>query len=313
MLAEWLIPPHVRFLARALRGEARRSQRMRFLRDVTNWTVPAKMQRLLLGLIYSMQGVGVGANQRLKNRYAGRRCFVIGNGPSLGKMDLSPLAGEITIGANSFYKHPDAEKVGVKFLCISDESFMIDEPRAVEWHRIIAARMPNTSVILHPTARPIIEKYGLYPDHELFYFRRGVVVPYPELIDFDLSQPINVGNTVGTQLVIPLAVYLGCTEIILVGFDCNWLESYTESYHFYRQHDQFPEFDSLKTDDRWDCYEDHLIFALRDFEAHRLIAERTAQLGITVKNATAGGLLDMYPRVRFEDCFAATCHAGLRG
>jgi hypothetical protein len=36
-----------------------------------------------------------------------------------------------------------------------------------------------------------------------------------------------------------------------------------------------------------------------------LIAERTAQLGIVVKNATGGGLLDMYPRVRFEDCFEA--------
>ena len=124
----------------------------------------------------------------------------------------------------------------------------------------------------------------------------------PELIDFDLTKPINVGNTTGTHLAIPLAVYLGCTEIILLGFDCNWLESYTGSYHFYETHDQFPEFDALKTDDRWGRYEDHLIFALRDFEAHRLIAERTGQLGITVKNATGGGLLDMYPRVRFEDC-----------
>ena len=312
MLADWLVPPHVRFLARALGGGGRRSQRMRFLRDVVNWTVPPKLQRTLLGMMYSAQGVDIAANARLKNRYAGRRCFVIGNGPSLGKLDLSPLAGEITIGANSFYKHPDAEKVGLTFLCISDESFMVDEPRAIEWHRIIEAKLPKTGVVLHPTARPIVEKHALYRDRELFYFRRGVVVPYAEMIDFDLTQPINVGNTVGTQLVIPLAVYLGCTEIILVGFDCNWLESYTGSYHFYQKHDQFPEFDSLETDDRWGRYEDHLIFALRDFEAHRLIAERTQQLGIVMKNATGGGLLDMYPRVRFEDCFAAPAAAARR-
>jgi hypothetical protein len=304
VLSDWLVPPHVRFLARSLRGRERRSARMRFLRDLTNWTVPANLQRVLLGLAYSVTGLDVADNGRLRNRYAGRRCFVIGNGPSLGAMDLTPLAGEITIGANSFYKHRDAERVGLTFLCIGDEQFMIDEPRAVDWHRIIAEKLPRTGMLLNPRARVLVEKYGLYADREVFYFRRGVVSQYAELVDFDLTKPINVGNTTGTQLAIPLAVYLGCTEIILLGFDCNWLESYTGSYHFYATHDQFPEFDALKTDDRWGRYEDHLIFALRDFEAHRLIAERTAQLGVTVRNATAGGLLDMYPRVRFEDCVA---------
>ena len=150
--------------------------------------------------------------------------------------------------------------------------------------------------MLHPDARVIIAKHGLYAHHEVHYFRRGVVTPYPELIHFDFTRPINVGNTTGSQLAIPLAVCLGATEIILIGFDCNWLESFTGSYHFYASHDQFPEFDSLKSDERWDRYEDHLIFALRDFEAHRLLATRAAQLGVAIKNATRGGLLDTYPR-----------------
>jgi hypothetical protein len=218
-------------------------------------------------------------------------------------MDLAPLQGEIVIAANSFYKHPDASRIGVKYLCIGDDQFMIDEPRAIEWHRIINETLPTASFLLNPRAKVLTQKYGLYEGKEVFFFRRGVVVDYPELITFDLTKPINVGNTTGSQLAIPLAIYLGCTEIILLGFDCNWLESFTGSYHFYQQHDQFPEFDALTTDDRWDRYEDHLIFALRDFEAHRLIASRTKQLGITVKNATAGGLLDTYPRVKFEDCF----------
>jgi hypothetical protein len=305
MLGDWLVPPNVRFLFRAVQGKERRSSRRRFFRAAANWTIPPNIQNLLLGIGYSLEGTSVRENRRLKNRHRGRRCFVIGNGPSLGKMDLTPLAGEITIAANSFYKHPDAEKVGLTYLCIGDELFMVDEPRAVEWHRIIDAKLPTASLFLNPKARFLREKYGLYRNRDVFYFRRGVIGEYPELIDFDLTKPINVGNTTGTHLAIPLAVYLGCTEIILLGFDCNWLESYTGSYHFYEKHDQFPEFDALKTDDRWGRYEDHLIFALRDFEAHRLIAERAAQLGISIKNATGGGLLDMYPRVRFEDCFRA--------
>jgi hypothetical protein len=270
---------------------------------MTNWTVPAKVQNVLLGAGYAISGLSVRENRRLRNRHPGRRCFVIGNGPSLGGMDLKALAGEITIAANSFYKHPDAERIGLTYLCIGDPKFMIDEPRAVEWHRIIAAKLPAASFMLNPDARALIQKHDLYRNREVFYFRRGVVTEHPELVDFDMAKPINVGNTTGTHLAIPLAVYLGCTEIILLGFDCNWLESYTGSYHFYKSHEQFPEFDALKTDDRWGRYEDHLIFALRDFEAHRIIADRTRQLGISVKNATAGGLLDMYPRITLADCF----------
>ena len=85
-------------------------------------------------------------------------------GPLWVGMDLERLAGEITIGANSFYKHPDAEKIGLKYLCIGDPAFMIDEPRAVEWHRIIAIKLPTASFILNPDARVLIRKHGLYRD-----------------------------------------------------------------------------------------------------------------------------------------------------
>lgn len=303
MISDWLLPPNVRFLARSLGGSERRSNRMRFLRALVNWTVPAGWQSLLLSIAYRRAGVDVSNNRSLAGRHRGRRCFVIGNGPSLGDMDLTPLAGELTIGANSFYKHQDAEAVGLGYLCIGDRSFMVDEPNSIEWHRVIERRLPDAVLMLHPDARAILDKHGLYRGREVHYFRRGVVVPHPELIHFDFTRPINVGNTTGTQLAIPLAICLGCTEIVLLGFDANWLESFTGSYHFYAAHDQFPEFDSLKTDQRWERYEDHLIFALRDFEAHRLLAERAAQLGVSIVNATRGGLLDMYPRVRFEDCF----------
>src|SRR5205085_1510966 len=71
-------------------------------------------------------------NRGLMGRHSSeKRCFVIGNGPSLKEMDLKRLSEEYTIGANSFYKHPDAEAVGLDYLCIFDPHFMKDEPRAV--------------------------------------------------------------------------------------------------------------------------------------------------------------------------------------
>jgi hypothetical protein len=294
------IPPQVQLGLRILAGKERHGQKMRFLRDLVGWWVPPAVQSIVLSTAYDLFGnVDVKKNLGLKDRHRGRRCFVIGNGPSLGKQDLKRLAGEITIGANSFYKHPDAAVVGLKYLCIGDPSFMTDEPKSVAWHRVIEERMPGTELVLQADALPLVRKHGLYSQHEIYTFRRGVTHFIPELLTFDLTRPIDVGSTTGTMLGIPLAFYLGASEIVLLGFDANWLESYAGSYHFYGKHEQFPEFDSPKADHRWPLYEDQLLLALRDYEAHRMIATRATQLGVKIVNATGGGLLDVYPRVDY--------------
>jgi hypothetical protein len=232
-------------------------------------------------------------NQKLKNRHAGaKRCFVIGNGPSLKGKDLSALAGEVTISANSFYKHPSAPAMGLKYLCIGDPHFMINEPRAIEWHRIIESRMPQATLILHKEARPLIEEHGLYRHQECFFVESSAApARKPSEVDFDLSRPLNVGFTTGTLVMIPLAIYLGFKEIYLLGFDANWLE----------KHDQFPEFDAVSTDGRGNSYETEVESVRREFESHRLLSLRSRELGIHIWNATDGGRVDTYPRIRLED------------
>jgi hypothetical protein len=300
MIRDW-IPPHIQFGLRALRGRERHGPKMRFLRDAVGWVLPTRVQSTLISLGYQLfADVDVAKNAALRDRHRGRRAFVIGNGPSLGAQDLRRLAGEVTIGANSIYKHPHAAELDLKYLCIGDPSFMTDEPKSIEWHRVIERQLPKTELMLHPRAIKLAAKHGLYRNHAIYTFCRGVTHFIPELISVDFTKPINVGVTTGTSVCIPLAMYLGCTEIILLGFDANWLDNYAGSYHFYQTHDQFPEFDSLKADHRWPLYEDQLILALREFEAHRMLAIRAGQLGIKILNATDGGRLDMYPRVSYD-------------
>jgi hypothetical protein len=301
MIRDWLVPPQVRYALRVARGRERPAQAKRFVRDVVNWVVPVAVQSVLLGARYSLAGVDVGANARLQDRHRGARCFVIGNGASLGAMDLRPLAGEITIGANSFYKHPQAQLVGLKYLCIGDPSFMSDEEKNVVWHRTIEQQQPGAVLMLQADARKLVARHGLYSRHEVHYFRRGVTMAVPEAIQLDFTKPINVGSTTGTTLCIPLAIYMGCKEILLIGFDANWLDNYSGSYHFYPAHELYPEFDSPQADSRWPRYEDQLLEALRDFESHRLLATRASQIGVTIRNAGVGGRLDMYPRVDYQD------------
>jgi hypothetical protein len=303
VIKDWLLPPHLQSLLRSVQGKEPRAQYKRRLRDAVNWVAPPSLQSAVLGAYYRAAGVDISGNRELAGRYAGRRAFVIGNGPSLGALDLTRLAGEITIGANSFYKHPQAAAADLKFLCIGDASFMEDRPSCVAWHRTLARASPRAELMLHASARPLIEKHALYPHHVVRYFRRGVPTEYPELAHCDLTKPLNVGVNTGTVLSIPLALYLGCNPIVLIGFDCNWLESYTRSYHFYDTHELFPEFDSLAADQRWPRYEDQLVTALRDFEGHRLWASYCGARGIRIVNASGGGVLDTYERVGYDSLF----------
>lgn len=275
--------------------------------SLLDWIAGPKLQELLGDTWrrhFRERNVAIGA---LAGRHAGaRRCFVIGNGPSLKGMDLRPLAGEFTIAANSFYKHPDAATIGLKVLCIFDPHFMQDQPRAVEWHQTIAQKLPGTTMVLHDSARPLVARHGLYAGREVHYVRSGFQTRDPKYVDFDFRRPRNVGMTTGSTIAIPLAVFLGFREIVLVGFDCNWLADTGSSYHFYDAHELFPEFDSINKDNRGHGYETQLRFAQREFESHRLIRAKAESLGVRIVNATRGGLLDAYERADYDALVRAT-------
>jgi hypothetical protein len=275
------------------------------LHHVADWCVGPRLQEELLDVWRRISGPTFNENVALNGRNAGeRRCFVIGNGPSLKDLDLKPLAEEYTIAANSFYKHPDSSVMRLDYLCINDPHFMKDEPRAIDWHRTIAEKLPTARLLLNEAARPIVQRHQLYSGRDVHYVKLGKWTHRASAINLDLSRPLNIGMTTGSSVAIPLALSLGFREIYLIGFDCNWLADTSASYHFYQTHEYFPEFDSVEKDSRGYSYEDELRTNLREFESHRLLRQRAELLGVRIVNATAGGLLDVYERRPYADCLS---------
>ena len=276
-----------------------------FARTIADWCIGPRLQDLIRNRRSNLSVEHFRDNRQLSGRYAGeRRCFVIGNGPSLKDMNLKPLADEYTIAANSFYKHPDAGTIGLDYLCINDPHFMQDEPRSVGWHRAISERLPAVRLMLNEAAVPLVGEHGLYAGHEVHYVRSGPWTHRAAAINLDFTRSLNVGMTTGSSVAIPLALTLGFQEIYLIGFDCNWLAGTSVSYHFYQTHEHFPEFDSVEKDTRGFTYEDELRSALREFESHRLLCQKATMLGARIVNATVGGLLDVYERQAFSKCLS---------
>jgi len=142
------------------------------------------------------------------NKYAGRRAFIIGNGPSLNMMDLTKLKDEITFGVNNiFYLIP---KMGFKPTFYVVEDKLVAEDRAEEINALTGMiKIFGTEL-----------QYCLKDSQNLIW--ANVIYDFSNYPDFphfseDASECLWVGGTV-SYLCMQLAYYMGFSEVYLVGF-----------------------------------------------------------------------------------------------
>ncbi|MEW4563920.1 6-hydroxymethylpterin diphosphokinase MptE-like protein [Bremerella sp. JC770] len=244
-------------------------------------------------------GVPLTANGRrikaLKNMHAGKRGFVLGNGPSLLSTDPGLLKDEVTIASNGIFLLFDETSFRPTFYTVEDT--LVAEDRA----QSINALKGFTKVI------PEDLKSHIHPDGDTLYinFVRGFYPGFPKM-STNLSNRANWGGTV-TFLNLQLAWYLGLNPIYLIGVDHNYappkpedqvdgvvIESKTEDVnHFhpdyfgpgYRWHD--PRVDRMEM----------------GYQAARKFFDSQK---VQCFNATAGGKLEVFDRVDYHTLFPKT-------
>lgn len=59
-------------------------------------------------------------NEELRNAYSEKRCFVLGNGPSLNEIDFSRLKNEVVFTVNQLSAHPNFNDLNSNFHIITD-------------------------------------------------------------------------------------------------------------------------------------------------------------------------------------------------
>lgn len=228
----------------------------------------------------------------LKDKYAvdaqGRpgRIFLIGNGPSLTPAILEKLTGEYTFGMNAIsFIYPKTEWRPSFYLCVSSNA---EKPlRQVFFYRSIALGIPS---FLRREWRNQI-----FFDAPHTYWLN---LPSKEWRQCnwstDLSEHVGRCHT-SMFIAIQIAVYLGFKELYLLGCDMGWKAMPTDAYdpnHF----DSGYSFAACLV-----SQEDADDIQRRHYLAHEKAKEETDSLGIKVYNATEGGSLEVYPRVRLDD------------
>jgi hypothetical protein len=243
-------------------------------------------------------------NKALRDKYRGRRCFVIGNGPSLAGQDIAPLADEVTIVMNAFHRHPIL-KTGWRptVHCMAEPAAAYDNPLLLDVLRQCITGAAADLHVFPVEVRPLIRQHNLAPDDRMRYVDfRGMTEAYPPTRRPDLAGTIPfMTNTAHLSIVV--AMHLGCSPIYLVGLDHDWLSHRGIDRHFYAHEGVESQSGGL-----WDLHSfpylelmESTARAWRDYIWLRRIAEHC---GFEIRNATDGGFLDVFPRADYTQVIA---------
>ena len=243
-------------------------------------------------------------NHIFKKKHIGRYCFVIGNGPSLKKQDLSFLSNEITIVMSAFWKHPIVEKWQPTYYCFADPLFF-DGSIAMEKFFLNLKQKIHSSKFLVPIyARNIIENQKLLPEDQTYYaaFRGNLGGNLKYNIDLTESIP---GVQSVSQLAIMWSLYMGCSPIYLIGLDHDWLSHRGMDAHFYRG-TTIDNYSKAEGDLSKIYYKDDLKAVLELWKGYETILRIAANKNISIINATEGGFLDVFERREYKSIFISS-------
>lgn len=226
--------------------------------------------------------------KRYKDIHKGKRCFVIGNGPSLRFEDLEKLHehGEICFAFNKMYRAYDRTEWRADYYGMADW-------RTVQDLKEELSEIPGTVFVGDHTYHS-----GRCTRMEGVEYFHAIVEPfYPNLPGFsdDMTKGFYNGFTVVYDIGLQLAAYMGFQEIYLLGIDHNFngIAAGKEN-HFIDNY----------FSDKDDAQHKAAVFetekATRQYEKAEL---HSRQHGFRIYNATRGGKLEVFERVDFDSLF----------
>lgn len=248
-------------------------------------------------------------NSYYKDLYKGKRCFIIGNGPSLKKLDIKRLRNEYTFTVNSMSVTEEFQIIKPKFHIMVDSALFDLKNKVFIENLKKLLNLSDTPVCVFPIkARKNIGDLNPLTTSKNIYLMQGEELD--NITNIDLAKPIPPYKNV-VNVALYTALYMGFSEIILIGCDMTgFVKVYDEtdniSYggHFY---------DEKSVGDKEFLVKAHTErtneFMLKSygyaFELFRLTNDYAVKKGVKIINATQGGILDVFPRVKFTSLFTS--------
>lgn len=221
--------------------------------------------------------------ESLHDSQVGKRCFIIGNGPSLTVDDLEKLVDEDCFGTNEIHRIFQKTRWRPKYYLIMDRysKSTSKQIKDLECKTVFLGDYYwRFNEVLREDAICLHQHQDLNGNSFRF--------------SSDISKCIYNSPTVSFGAM-QIAAYLGYKEIILLGFDHNYsfefdkrgnvISTGTANAHFFK--DDMPE-DIIA----------NICGMNKAYEAARAYC---CENGISIKNATRGGKMEIFERINFDE------------
>ena len=222
--------------------------------------------------------------QHFKDLHKGGRCFIIGNGPSLNSMSLTPLRNEFCFGLNRIYllfpklDFQTSYYISVNRLVIeqtAEDICSLSMPKFISWHaRHFTGFMENIFYI-----RDAFDGTDGFAENPTWRIWEGATVTY---------------------VAMQLAFFMGFEQVILIGVDHSFVTQGEPNKEITSQSDDPNHFNPAYFGKgfRWQLPD------LKTSERSYLLAKKTFELhNREILDATVGGKLNVFPKVDFESLF----------
>lgn len=232
---------------------------------------------------------------QLKDTKKGKRCFIIGNGPSLTIEDLERIGTEDSFAMNRIYQIFNQTKWRPTYYYSQDRETLDDVSQ--DFQTVInecGLVILNSSAIHYfkMKDRPKKLNFAFINDRDRDV-ESGNRKP---LFSSDITEQIYEGNT-ATYGCIQIAVYMGYSHIYILGVDHNYSITLNEDGTIIENNDvknYMPGLEGRLT---------NLPVLDKATLAYRVAREECEKKGIGIWNATRGGKLEVFERISFDSLF----------
>lgn len=214
----------------------------------------------------------------LKNKYQGKRCFIIGSSPSIKQFDLFKLNDEYTFTVNRGYMLSENGLMHSSFHVISDIKTFQDQGTKFELMKNFSDKL-----FCYAGMKPPVKMDTYYFDYTLSELNKEIA------FQEDLTKPLIAYLSV-IHFAIQIAYYLGFDEMFLLGVDLDFANipghAYLETVGEKKREISTSVLNAEK-----------MLLGLQKC-AYYLNKNK-----VKIANASLRGVVDCMPRVKFEELF----------
>ena len=259
----------------------------------------------------------INSNKKFEGKHEGDRCFIVGNGPSIKQMNLSLLTKEIVFTVNSIMSNKEIyEKLNSDYHIMIDSGFFKldlkekDDRITRDLYNKINYASKKPICILNYDGKSAFDAYGLENLNKYYiYLHSNLTSNYQRKIKLSSNIP-------SSQNVIHAAIFsaisMGIKKIYLIGCDMTSVFLNFESdidgnitiaednhAYDYTENEKKRLLKDFNIMDNEEVLHDYA----KTFTTFKMIRKYCEKNNIEIYNATIGGGLDVFERVKYESLF----------